>query len=222
MVDILHIKEGMKVCDPCCGSGGFLIKAFENVQSAIDKDIQDKVKQVAALKMPEDIKQKKITLLLSECDKTRNNSRYYHLCHNYFYGVDANARMARTAKMNMVMHGDGHVGVYQHDGLLNVGGVFENRFDAVLFGKEYTEKVYKPLKAYASAIYRDGSRGKKLNELYQIANSSTEILFIERCINLLKPGGIAGIVLPEGVFDNRAIRQWGRESAPPRLLRRLQ
>ncbi len=239
MVDILHIKEGMKVCDPCCGSGGFLIKAFENVQSAIDKDIQDKVKQVAALKMPEDIKQKKITLLLSECDKTRNNSRYYHLCHNYFYGVDANARMARTAKMNMVMHGDGHVGVYQHDGLLNVGGVFENRFDAVLtnppfgahiektirvtdsdvptekeketyeniFGKEYTEKVYKPLKAYASAIYRDGSRGKKLNELYQIANSSTEILFIERCINLLKPGGIAGIVLPEGVFDNRALEK---------------
>ena len=240
MVDLLDIKEGMRVCDPCCGSGGFLIKAFENVQAAIDRDVHNKVKQVVASKnMSEAIKQKEITSLLLECDKTQNNSRYYHLCHDYFYGVDANARMARTAKMNMVMHGDGHVGVYQHDGLLNVGGVFENRFDAILtnppfgahiektmrvtesdiptenekylfentFGKEYTEKVYEKMKAYASVTYRDGSRGKKMTELYQITNSSTEILFIERCLNLLKPGAVAGIVLPEGVFDNVALEK---------------
>ena len=240
MVDSLHIKEGMRVCDPCCGSGGFLIKAFEQVQAAIDKDVHDKVSQVVENEdMPAKKKQEEIARLLRECDKTWDNSRYYHLCHNYFYGVDANARMARTAKMNMVMHGDGHVGVYQHDGLLNVGGVFENRFDAILtnppfgahiektmrvtdsdvptekekvlyegiFGKEYTEKVYDQMKTFASTTYRDGSRGKKLKDLYQVSNSSTEILFIERCINLLKPGAIAGIVLPEGVFDNRALEK---------------
>ena len=240
MVDLLDIKEGMKVCDPCCGSGGFLIKAFEHVQAAIDKDVHDKVNQVMVSEnMSESRKQKQIAQLLSECDKNQKGSRYYRLCHDYFYGVDANARMARTAKMNMVMHGDGHVGVYQHDGLLNVGGVFENRFDAILinppfgahiektmrisnsdvppekekvlfesmFGSEYTEKVYNQIKSYASTTYRDGTRGKKLKELYQITNSSTEILFIERCINLLKPGAVAGIVLPEGVFDNRALEK---------------
>lgn len=40
--------------------------------------------------------------------------------------------MARTSKMNMIMHGDGHVGVYLHDGLLNVGGVYDSSFDIVL------------------------------------------------------------------------------------------
>lgn len=240
MVDLLNIREGMKVCDPCCGSGGFLIKAFEHVQAAIDKDIHSQVNKVMANKdLSEAEKQKKIALLLQECDKTKKGSRYYRLCHDYFYGVDANARMARTAKMNMVMHGDGHVGVYLHDGLLNVGGVFDGRFDAILinppfgahiektmritesdvptdkersqyeeqFGLEYIEKVYEPLKAYATTRYKDGTVGKKLRELYKITNSSTEILFIERCINLLKPGAVAGLVLPEGVLDNSALEK---------------
>ena len=240
MVDLLNIQEGMKVCDPCCGSGGFLIKAFEHVQSAIDKDIHLQVNHVMADKnLSETEKQDRIAKLLQECDKTKKESRYYRLCHDYFYGVDANARMARTSKMNMVMHGDGHVGVYLHDGLLNVGGVYEGRFDAILinppfgahiektmrvtdsdvptekektlfeaqFGQEYIEKVYDPIKAYAATTYKDGTRGKKLKELYQITNSSTEILFIERSINLLKPGAVAGIVLPEGVLDNRALEK---------------
>lgn len=240
MVDLLNIREGMKVCDPCCGSGGFLIKAFEHVQSAIDRDIHSRVNQVMADKhLSDSERQSKIASLLQECDKTRKGSRYYRLCHEYFYGVDANARMARTSKMNMVMHGDGHVGVYLHDGLTNVGGVFEDSFDAILinppfgahiektmritdsdvpseeekkffegmFGQEYVEKVYEPMMAYAATEYKDGTRGKKLKELYQITNSSTEILFIERSINLLKPGAVAGIVLPEGVLDNRALEK---------------
>ena len=240
MVDLLNIREGMKVCDPCCGSGGFLIKAFEHVQSAIDRDIHLQVNQVMADKhLSDSERQAKIASLLQECDKTKKGSRYYRLCHEYFYGVDANARMARTSKMNMVMHGDGHVGVYLHDGLTNVGGIYEGRFDAILinppfgahiektmritdsdvpseeekkffegmFGQEYVEKVYEPMMAYAATAYKDGTRGKKLRELYQITNSSTEILFIERSINLLKPGAVAGIVLPEGVLDNSALEK---------------
>lgn len=240
MVDLLNIQEGMKVCDPCCGSGGFLIKAFEHVQSAIDKDIHSQVNQVMTNKnLSNSERKERISELLQECDKSKKGSRYYRLCHDYFFGVDANARMARTSKMNMVMHGDGHVGVYLHDGLLNVGGVYEGRFDAILinppfgahiektmrisdsdvpteaeknlfveqFGDEYIDKVYAPMKAYAATTYKDGTHGKKLKELYHITNSSTEILFIERSINLLKPGAVAGIVLPEGVLDNRALEK---------------
>lgn len=240
MVDILNIQEGMKVCDPCCGSGGFLIKAFEHVQSSIDKDIHLRMNKVMDDKSLSDTeRQDRITKLLQECEKSRKGSRYFRLCHDYFYGVDANVRMARTSKMNMVMHGDGHLGVYLHDGLLNVGGVYEGRFDAILinppfgahiektmritdsdvptekeknlfvdqFGQEYIDKVYEPMKAFAATTYKDGTRGKKLKELYKITNSCTEILFIERCINLLKPGAMAGIVLPEGVLDNRALEK---------------
>lgn len=238
MVEVLNVKEGDKVCDPCCGSGGFLIKAFEHVQNQIDQDIH---KQITVLmdnqSLADSEKQYKINTLLSECDKTKEGSRYHKLCHDYFFGVDANARMARTSKMNMIMHGDGHVGVYLHDGLINVGGVYDNNFDVILinppfgahvekdmritssdipidrekvlyeelFGSEYISKVYTPIKEYAQEIGKDKKIGKRLLELYQINNNSTEILFIERCINLLKPGKRAGIVLPEGVLDNPAL-----------------
>ena len=238
MVEVLNVKEGDKVCDPCCGSGGFLIKAFEHVQNQIDQDIH---KQITILmdnqSLSDSEKQYKINTLLSECDKTKDGSRYHKLCHDYFFGVDANARMARTSKMNMIMHGDGHVGVYLHDGLINIGGVYDNNFDVILinppfgahvekdmritssdiptdrekalyeelFGSEYISKVYTPIKEYAQEIGKDKKIGKRILELYQINNNSTEILFIERCINLLKPGKRAGIVLPEGVLDNPAL-----------------
>lgn len=238
MVEVLNVKEGDKVCDPCCGSGGFLIKAFEHVQNQIDQDIH---KQITILmdnqSLSDTEKQYKINTLLSECDKTKEGSRYHKLCHDYFFGVDANARMARTSKMNMIMHGDGHVGVYLHDGLINVGGVYDDNFDVILinppfgahvekdmritssdiptdreralyeelFGSEYISKVYTPIKEYAQEIGKDKKIGKRILELYQINNNSTEILFIERCINLLKPGKRAGVVLPEGVLDNPAL-----------------
>ena len=238
MVEVLNVKEGDKVCDPCCGSGGFLIKAFEHVQNQIDQDIH---KQITILmdnqSLSDSEKQYKINTLLSECDKTKEGSRYHKLCHDYFFGVDANARMARTSKMNMIMHGDGHVGVYLHDGLINIGGVYDNNFDVILinppfgahvekdmritssdiptdrekalyeelFGSEYISKVYTPIKEYAQEIGKDKKIGKRILELYQINSNSTEILFIERCINLLKPGKRAGIVLPEGVLDNPAL-----------------
>ena len=240
MVDVLGVKEGDRVCDPCCGSGGFLIKAFEHVQNQIDQDIHRQINAVMDdNNISESKRQERVNKLLSECNKSIKGSRYFKLCHDYFFGVDANARMARTSKMNMIMHGDGHVGVYLHDGLLNVGGVYDNRFDVILinppfgahvekdmrvtesdipsdkekerytesFGEEYVDHVYYPMKEWATKIYNDGSKGKRILELFGIQNSNTEILFIERCINLLKPGKRAGIVLPEGVLDNSALER---------------
>lgn len=240
MVDVLGVKEGDRVCDPCCGSGGFLIKAFEHVQNQIDQDIHTQISTIMSDKSISDAdRDNRVQLLLSDCDKNKKGSRYFRLCHDYFFGVDANARMARTSKMNMIMHGDGHVGVYLHDGLLNVGGVFDNRFDIVLinppfgahvekdmrvtysdvpndkdyirfvqqFGCEYVQNVYQQLQDYATKTYKNGARGMRILDLYKINNNSTEILFIERCINLLKPGARAGIVLPEGVLDNPALEK---------------
>ena len=43
--------------------------------------------------------------------------------------------------MNMIMHGDGHVGVYQHDGLFNVGGVYDGRFDVVLINPPFGARL---------------------------------------------------------------------------------
>ncbi len=49
--------------------------------------------------------------------------------------------MARTSKMNMIMHGDGHGGVHHHDGFLNVNGIFEGRFDIILTNPPFGANV---------------------------------------------------------------------------------
>lgn len=241
MVELLDPEEGEIVCDPCCGSGGFLIKTFEYVREKIENEIQEVKEQIktqmfddkyekATIKKKDEIDEqvnKCFSILNKELDITEANSRLRALSHQCIFGTDANPRMARTAKMNMIMHGDGHGGVHHHDGLLNVNGVFENRFDVILTNPPFGARVEKSLKiteadrytdeikiAYYKERYGDdylkaleqvnNNVDKSVLSLYESGKMSTltEVLFIERCINLLKPGGRLGIVLPEGVLNN--------------------
>lgn len=241
IIDILDPQEGEVICDPCCGSGGFLIKAFEYVREKIELDIQQAKNKLKEKFLGDDFelmtdKQKEkvseqlahyLNLLNTELDTQKEGSRVYSLSHNCIFGTDANPRMARTAKMNMIMHGDGHGGVHHHDGLLNVNGVFENRFDVILTNPPFGSRVEKSLLVTETDRFTDQKKidyyierygkdyinamkqvtdniGKPILALYSSGNLSglTEVLFIERCIRLLKPGGRLGIVLPEGVLNN--------------------
>ena len=193
MVDVLGIKEGETICDPCCGSGGFLISAFEHIQDLIDNDIHQRIHDVVNDATNDETEKKyQVGQLLLELDKNRIGSRYYKLCHQYIYGVDANIRMARTSKMNMIMHGDGHLGVYCHDGLFDVGGVENGKFDVILINPPFGLRIARDLE----------NEGMKVSDCYHIKKSNAEALFIERCLNLLKPGGRAGLVLPDGILNN--------------------
>lgn len=244
MVSILDPQEGELVCDPCCGSGGFLIKAFEHVRDKIERDVESQKEKIKAHfygadydNLPEQEKMEveagvseKFSIMNEELNVNNEKGRLYSLSHNCIYGTDANPRMARTAKMNMIMHGDGHGGVHHHDGLLNVNGIFENRFDVILTNPPFGARVEKDLKisdadkfideakiaeyvkrygdAYKEALKQvNDNVGKSLLSLYKIDNGLTEVLFIERCLNLLKPGGRMGIVLPEGVLNNSNLQK---------------
>lgn len=241
MVALLDPEEGEVICDPCCGSGGFLIKAFEYVREKIENDIQKVKAQIKAQLFDEkydslsDKKKEEVdkrvdeyfTALNQELDTMQTDSRLQQLSHDCIFGTDANPRMARTAKMNMIMHGDGHGGVHHHDGLLNVNGIFENRFDVILTNPPFGSRVEKSLKIteadkftdeakikyytkrygeeYTKALEQvNGNIGESVLSLYDSGKLSglTEVLFIERCLRLLKPGGRLGIVLPEGVLNN--------------------
>lgn len=255
MVHILDPQEGETICDPCCGSGGFLIKAFEYIRNKIELDIQKQKESFKKKYYTNDFNtltekkqieiENKINILFSQLNSELNvknkYSRLNKLSYDCIFGTDANPRMARTAKMNMIMHGDGHGGVHHHDGLLNVNGVYDERFDVILtnppFGArvekslkvsvldipsdekikhyasrypDYEEQVIKPLRLWAEHDNGVGkSKGKPLLELFAVGKMSglTEVLFIERCLNLLKPGGRMGIVLPEGVLNNSALQK---------------
>lgn len=263
MVGVLDPQEGEYVCDPCCGSGGFLIRAFEYVREHIEKDIEQQKEEIKktyykdnydqlSQKKQEAIDQKVAEVfsrLNEELDINNPKGRLRTLSFDCIYGTDANPRMARTAKMNMIMHGDGHGGVHHHDGLLNVNGIFRERFDVILTNPPFGSRIEKDLlisKAdqfieqnkieqylrhlsegdkepkdadeviLSKHIERYGLRyldalkevndhiGEPLLDQYDTGkiSSLTEVLFIERCLNLLKPGGRMGIVLPEGTLNN--------------------
>lgn len=260
MVEMIDPLENEVVCDPASGSGGFLICVFNKVRESIQKDIikryedfkfnlvgnKSEITQEEAKDLNDKLQNLQKDLQIDSLD-----SKLHKLSNHCIFGTDANDRMARTSKMNMIMHGDGHGGIHHHDGLLNVNGIFENRFDIILtnppFGAqvEKEDKVqekdtqflvqkdgdsYKVKKGdndewlakneelakkyyalYDKEIYQNAQAkiieniGKPIASLFALKENSTsdktEHLFINRCLDLLKPSGRMGIVLPEGVFN---------------------
>lgn len=247
MVSVLDPQEGEYVCDPCCGSGGFLIRAFEYVREHIENEVEVRKEDVKKSlftddysKLPKKEQEKNDQKVIDafskmnyELDINNPMGRLRSLSFDCIYGTDANPRMARTAKMNMIMHGDGHGGVHHHDGLLNVNGIWEGRFDVILTNPPFGARIDKELKITEADRFTDTEKikayekryGKEnydnalkqvndhidqpILDLFQIGKFSglTEVLFIERCLNLLKPGGRMGIVLPEGVLNNTNLQK---------------
>lgn len=256
MVAALDPKEGEIICDPAAGSGGFLIRAFEHVRAAIAADVQaakdgDRA-AIEALGLPPDEEAARIDaafadrnreLLPSTDDNRPTDTRVGRLAWQCIFGTDADARPARTAKMNMIMHGDGHGGIHHHDGLVDINGIFPGRFDVILTNPPFGSNVGDDQKLGASmetrvntdpdyvrrceAAYGPDWRESharlataaanhtKILDLFEVgrgkANRATEVVFVERCLQLLRPGGRMGIVLPDGNLNNPSLawlRRW--------------
>ncbi len=258
MVEIIDPQEGETICDPTCGSGGFLIKAFEYVRDKIEQDVENYKKNIKEhffndnFDKLNEIDQEEIIQKVNDILKKLNQDvdipnkpyskqtdeekqrRISQLSANCIYGTDANPRMARTSKMNMIMHGDGHGGVHHHDGLINVNGIFEERFDVILTNPPFGARVEKDYKLSEADKFYDKAKieeykerygeecveqikelnmaideGKSVVSRFDVGKMSTltEVLFMERCLRLLKKGGRMGIVLPEGVLNNSNLQK---------------
>ena len=157
--------------DPACGSGGFLIQAFNHVNQKIVDSKSSEVEQ---------------------------NKRFKTLIDKNIWGHEADMDLHVLAKINMIMHGDGWNNIYQGD-TLTTTALDDNFFDLVLANPPFTIKYEFPelLSQYELGL------GKEKEEL--------DILFVEKSINLLKPGGDLYIVLPEGLLTNKSyqyFRDW--------------
>ncbi len=250
-VELLDPQEGEVLCDPAAGSGGFLIRFFEYVRDKIVHDIQrqkdTRRAEIEAQALAEEDEIAAIddafARLNQQLEVQTAGTRLYGLAHDCIFGTDAEPRAARTSKMNMIMHGDGHGGIHYHDGFVDVNGIFPGRFDIVLtnppFGANvgddqrvgstdetrvtadaakiaaYRARFGEPYAQSHTRMTRAAENKTPILALYEIgkdkANRPTEMLFIERCLDLLKPGGRMGIVLPEGILNNPSLdwlRRW--------------
>jgi type I restriction enzyme M protein len=265
MVEALDPREGELVCDPAAGSGGFLIRVFDHVRDLIATDIAaQKEGAVAAIyaEYAEDAPEDKLAERDERAEVAREelnadlapfrrdggpaNTRVGRLARDCIYGTDKESRAARTAKMNMIMHGDGHGGIHWHDGLIDINGIWENRFHVVVTNPPFGSSVKKTLRVGDTSTtdvpstatytrqqnerYGDAwrlahagvvaNRGKSILSLYEVGEgrggSKTEILFLERCLDLLKPGGRLAIVLPNGNLNGASVswlRRWAEGKA---------
>jgi type I restriction enzyme M protein len=119
---------------------------------------------------------------------------------NNLYGIEINDQIARVCKMNMIIHDDGHTNIISTDSLQDYSEIEDihkdfkkGHFDIILTNPPFGAIVKSTEKDYLGKY--ELSKGKK--------NQKTEILFIERCIDFVKPKtGRIGIVLPDGILTN--------------------
>ena len=180
-VKIMNIKNDDLVLDPACGSGGFLLHALDEVRGQAENYYKD--------------------------DETEKYRFWHDFAQNNLFGIEINDSIARVAKMNMIIHDDGHTNVIGFDALEDIGkmteknrGFGKNRFDVVVTNPPFGANVKRSEHPYLESFIL-GKNGKTIRD-----NQKTEILFIERCIDFLKVGtGRMAIVLPDGILTNSSL-----------------
>lgn len=182
MTDLAGISIQDVVVDFACGSGGFLIKAFEQMQRGVEQLPEGTIQRMGA---------------------TRNDLLEDIKTHQLF-GIDAEPRAARTAKMNMLMWGDGRRVV--RGNALDVRDMSGHPYEPA----EYDERNQGSGCTLILANPPFGSREKDQDilRLYDLGSrfqgkksELSQILFLEKGLKLLRPEGKMLIVLPQGLMS---------------------
>jgi len=134
----------------------------------------------------------------------RESWEYWHkFAMNNLFGIEINDQIARVCKMNLIIHDDGHTNIISTDSLrpfeeiTKIHKAFrKEHFEILLTNPPFGAVVKSTEKDYLDK-YELG-RGRK--------NQKTEILFIERCLDFLKPDGKMAIVLPDGILTNSSLQ----------------
>ena len=176
------IKDSVFI-DPACGSGGFLLHALDYMRTQASEYYDA---------------------------GTVDYFNYWHdFASKHLFGIEINDEIARVAKMNMIVHDDGHTNVISFDALDSIEkmhdhnrGFEEGKFDLILTNPPFGSTINLSEKPYLSN-YTLGNSYDAKGRAKPRKNQSSEILFIERIWEFLKPGtGKAAIVLPDGVLTN--------------------
>lgn len=215
-VRMLNPTQKEYVMDPACGSGGFLLHAMEWCYPADDND--------------------------------KRELRKHRYAAKYLWGIDFEARAAKTSRALMLIAGDGHTNIFGPDvNSLDPRTWFENASgqkliqglrEAKLAAKKIPDneplrdedkawEYFDSLKfdvILANPPFAGEMKDRKMLAHYELAKPALkragndkqpkeerDVLFIERILKMLRPGGRAAIVLPQGKFNNSSlafIREW--------------
>ena len=175
------------VLDTSCGSGGFLLYAMDYIR----KEAANYYKEGSA-----------------EFDR-----HWRRFAESHLFGIEINDEIARVAKMNMIVHEDGHSNVISYDALESIddihsinAGFARDKFDLILTNPPFGAQINSAERPYLGSYFLGNTYDAKGRAKVR-KNQSSEVLFIERIYEFLKPGsGRAAIVLPDGVLTNSSMQ----------------
>lgn len=188
-VDIVNPLPGQRILDPACGSGGFLIYALEYVWNEMERDPRYRNSP---------------NLMMEKQDVARR-------C---FFGIDKELDLVKIAKAYMAIVGDGRGGV-AHQNSLNRASEFQGRarelfvagdafreFDLIFTNPPFGVDIKVPKEEAAQfALGRKWeAKGSGYEQTDLAKDTEPQVLFVERCLQMLRNGGVLAIVLPESFF----------------------
>jgi len=161
---------GEEICDPACGTGGFLLGAYQHIltqhtsENYLDKDENGIVRGLLG-------------------DRLTDERQWKSLKEKMFYGYDFDTTMVRIGLMNLMLHGIDHPNIDYKDTLSKKYDE-QNRYDVVIANPPFKGSIDK----------------SDINEDLSLDTTKTELLFVNRIINMLRIGGRSGVIVPDGVL----------------------
>jgi type I restriction enzyme M protein len=193
MVDILDPDDEDIIIDPACGSGGFLIEALRHVWRKLDAEGEK-----------------------YHWNKSNLQEEKMEVALNRIRGIDKDYFLSKVAKAYMAIIGDGKSGIFCEDSLERPENwqdktklkIDMGKFSVLLtnppFGSKIPVRGEDKLKqfefGYKWKFDKDTKKWWKTEELKE--QEEPQVLFIERCLSLLKDGGRMAMVLPNGILGN--------------------
>ena len=198
IVTAIGVNKDWKILDTSCGSGGFLLHALKAVRDDANEIFSD------------------------EIGSTSWRDYWHVFAEKHLFGIEINEQISRVAKMNMIIHDDGHTNIITNDGLKNNRTLeIENRnlnfqdgtFDLIMTNPPFGSTI----KADEVGYYKEYELFEKNLGFTEIkdrivddnnkskwrTSQSTEVLFLERCYKYLnEENGYLAIVVPDGILTN--------------------
>lgn len=164
-----------KICDPACGTGGFLVGAYQHILTKYTS--------------PEEITEDENGLKRFKRyggDKITQKEIWEKLHEKTFFGFDIDQTMVRIGLMNLILHGIKIPKIENEDAL-------SKKYDKRYQDGEYSIVMANP--PFTGKIDKGG-----MSDKLKITGTNTELLFLMRISKMLRPDGKAAVIIPEGVL----------------------